>query len=288
MIDLGSDDPEAAEILEHALYIVEHQLNHFMQHDSLDSPLPETSEINRLHESTSTSPLSIKSVLQIALHSASSSLQQIAYTITHSVPTTRVALQSLMRVALLGTARTALVLLPSDPKQRLKNAKMVLAQDCQSGIRALEEYAKFQGMRAMSPPAELLADLRQQRANLYPQGRVPGEGTVIKRQTEAFIQALQMAQEGQDDAVILEDVGPEILRDHASWLWNTYSGLAHAYSWPRLLPGISADPNMPGDFPLDFYMVANSCVMAFSAYLDRAVADSACTTTPVNLSSRLP
>lgn len=288
MIDLGADDPQAEEILERALYIVEHQLDHFMQHDSLDSPLPETSEINRLYESTSTSPLSIKSVLQVALHSASSSLQQIAYTITHPVPTTRVALQSLMRVALLGTARTALVLLPSDPNQRLKNAKMVLAQDCQSGIRALGEYAKFQGMRAMRPPAELLEDLRHQRADLYPQGRVPGEGTVIKRQTEAFIQALQMAQEGQDDAVILEDYGPEILRDHASWLWNTYSGLAHVYSWPRLLPGISPDPNMPGDFPLDFYMIANSCVTAFSAYLDRVSEDSACTTKRVNLSSQLP
>jgi len=288
VIYLGDEDPQAAEILERALYVVEHQLVHFMQHNSLDSPLPETSEINRLYESTSISPLSIKNILQLALRTASSSLQQIAYTITHPVPTTRVALQSLMRVDLLGTARTALVLLPGDPKQRLKNARMVLAQDCQSGIWALEEYAKFQGMRAMSPPAALLEELRQQRAELYPQGRVPGEGTVIKRQTEAFIQALQMAREGQDDAVILEDVGPEILRDHASWLWNTYSGLAHVYSWPRLLPGISPDPNMPGDFPLDLYMVANSCVMAFSAYVDRASVDSVSTTKPVNLSSQLP
>lgn len=288
MIDLGDDDPQAAKILERALYIVQHQLEHFMQHDSLDFPLPETSEIHRLYESTSTSPLSIKTVLQLALHSASSSLQQIAYTITHPVPTTRVALQSLMRVALLGTARTALVLLPSDPKQRLKNAKMVLAQDCQSGIRALEEYAKFQGMRAMSPPAALLEELRQQKADLYPQGRVPGEGTVIKRQTEAFIQALQKAQDDQDDALIVEDIGPDILRDHASWLWNTYSGLAHVHSWPRLLPGLSPDPNMPGDFPLDLYMIANSCVIAFSAYLDRADASSVGTTKPVSLSSQLP
>lgn len=97
-----------------------------------------------------------------------------------------------------------------------------------------------------------------------------------------------MAQDGQNDAAILGDYGPEILRDHASWLWNTYSGLAPVYSWPRLLPGSSHDPNMPGDFPLDFCMVANSCVLAFSAYLDRASADSACTTKPVNLSSQLP
>src|SRR5699024_3859496 len=127
-----------------------------------------------------------------------------------------------------------------------------------------------------------------QRAELYPQGRVPGEGTVIIRQTEAFIQALQMAREGQDDAVILEDVGLEILSDHASWLWNTYSGLAYVYSYLRLLPGIRLCPNMPVDLPLDLYMVANSCVMAFSEYVDRASVDSVSTTKPVNLSSQLP
>src|SRR5690625_1219032 len=108
MIDLGDDDPQAAEILDRALYIVQQQIEHFMQQDSLDYPLPETSEIYRLRESTGTSPLNIETVVQVALHSASSSLQQIAYSITHAVPTTRVALHSLMRVALLGTARTAL------------------------------------------------------------------------------------------------------------------------------------------------------------------------------------
>jgi len=288
MIDLGDDGSQAAEILNRALYIVQHQIDHFMQQDSVDYPLPETSEIYRLHDLTGTSPLNIKTVLQVALHSASSSLQQIAYSITHSVPTTRVALHSLMRVALLGTARTSLVLLPDDPKQRLTHAKMVLAQDCQSGIRALKEYTKFQGMRAMSPPSELLEELQQQKAHLYPKGRAPGEGTIIKRQTETFIHALQMAQEGQNDAAILEDYDPEILRDHVSWLWHTYSGLAHVYSWPRLLPGIGLDPNMPGDFPLDLYMVANSCVVAFSAYLDRASAGTADTTKPLNLSSQLP
>jgi len=48
MIDLGDDDPQAAEILDRALYIVQQQIEHFMQHDSLDYPLPETSEIYRL------------------------------------------------------------------------------------------------------------------------------------------------------------------------------------------------------------------------------------------------
>lgn len=288
MIDLGDDDPQVAEILDRALFIVQRQIDHLMQQEVMEEPLPKTSEIYRLQEATGTSPLSIVTVLQVALHSSSSSLQQIAYSISNSVPTTRMALHSLMRVALLGTARTALVLLPSDPKQRLTNAKMVLAQDCQSGLRALEEYAKFQGFRAFSPPDELVEQLRQQRAHLYPKGKIPGEGTMIKRQTEAFIQALQVAAEGQKDAGILDDYGPEILHDHASWLWNTYSGLAHAYSWPLLLPGISSDNHMPGDFPLDFYMIANSCVVAFSAYNDRASSESGYTTLPVNLSSQLP
>lgn len=239
MISLGDEDPRAAEVLDRALFIVQQQIDHLMQHFSLNNQLPEKSEIYRLQKSTGKLPLNVETVLQVALHSASVSLQQIAYFISNPVATTRVALHSLMRVALLGTARTAFVLLPNDPEQRLTNVKIILAQDCQSGIRALQEYAKFQDNRDIAPPPELLEGLLQQRELLYPKGRVPGEGAMIKRQTEAFIQALQLAEDEQHSAEIAS--GPEILRNHASWLWNTYSGLAHAYTWPLMLPGISPD-----------------------------------------------
>ena len=94
----------------------------------------------------------------------------------------------------------------------------------------MEDYAKFQGMRTMSPPSELVKKQQQHRAHISPKGRVPGEGTMINRQTEAFIRAPQMVQEGQAGAAILEDYGPEILCDHASWLWHTSSGLADVSS----------------------------------------------------------
>ena len=50
MIDLGDDDPQVAEILDRALFIVQRQIDHLMQQEVMEEPLPKTSEIYRLKE----------------------------------------------------------------------------------------------------------------------------------------------------------------------------------------------------------------------------------------------
>lgn len=275
MLDLGTDDPEVAEPLARAISIVQKQIAPLMQRESLFTGLAETSAVYQLQQATGTAPLNIDTVLRMALESANASLQQIAYFIEHAPKIDRITLQSLMRVAILGTARTAFVLLPTDPEKRLENAKSVIAQDCQSGIRGIQQYVEFAGMPAMAPSPELLEGLRQQKDELYPKGRLPGEATIIHRQTEALIEALHAA--GID-----KTFSTDIMRDHASWLWNTYSGLAHANSWPLLLPGISPDRRIPGDFPIDLYMTTTAFHMAVLAYLDRTEAGSAFTTEHVD------
>lgn len=278
MLDLGAEDPEVAGALAQAITIMHEHVAPLMQRESFFTRLSETSEVYRLLHATGVSPLNLETVLRMAIDSANTALQQIAYFLEDTSRVDRITLQSLLRVAILGTARTAFVLLPTDPTKRLENAKIVIAQDCQSGIRGIRQYVEFKGMPAMAPHPEVLEDLRKQKAELYPSGRLPGETTIIARQTEALIEALHAA--GVD-----KDFSTDIMRDHASWLWNTYSGLAHANSWPLLLPGLSADPRIPGDFPIDFYMTITAFHVAVLAYFDRTQPGSESTTEHVNTTS---
>jgi len=290
LIDLGiDDDPEATDLLNRAIVIVQQQIEPIIRKESLFIGLSDTNEISglvatsevfRLQRATGTRPLNINTALLTALDSASTALQQITHFIEHVPKIDRITLQSLMRVAILGTARTAFVLLPADPDKRLKNARTVLAQDCQSGIRGVQKYMNFNGMPGMAPSPELLEDLQKQKNQLYPKGQPPGETEIINQQTEAFIEALHAA--GID-----RTFSTDIMRDHASWLWNTYSGLAHAYSWPRWLFGLSRDLRIPGDFPIDLFMTANALLMAIIAYLDRTAAGSAFTTRHVDATTDL-
>lgn len=275
MLDLGTEDPEVAGALAKAITIMHEHVAPLMQRESFFTRLPETSEVYRLQQATGVSPLNLETVLRMAIDSANTALQQIAHFLEGTSRVDRITLQSLMRVAILGTARTAYVLLPTDPDKRLENAKIVIAQDCQSGIRGIREYVEFEGMPAMAPHPEVLEGLRKQKAELYPNGRLPGETTIIVRQTEALIEALHAA--GVD-----KDFSTDIMRDHASWLWNTYSGLAHANSWPLLLPRLSADPRIPGDFPIDFYMTVTAFHVAVLAYFDRTEPGGQSTTEHVN------
>jgi hypothetical protein len=275
MLDLGTEDPEVARALTQAITIMHEHVTPLMQRESFFTRLSETSEVYRLLHATGVSPLNLETVLRMAIDSTNTALKQIAYFLEDTSRVDRITLQSLLRVAILGTARTAFVLLPTDPAKRLENAKIVIAQDCQSGIRGIRQYVEFKGMPAMAPHPEVLEDLRKQKAELYPSGRLPGETTIIARQTEALIEALHAA--GVD-----KDSSTDIMRDHASWLWNTYSGMAHANSWPLLLPRISTDPRIPGDFPIDFYMTVTAFHVAVLAYFDRTQPGSESTTAHVN------
>ncbi len=41
----------------------------------------------------------------------------------------------------------------------------------------------------------------------------------------------QLATSGFDDSV-----APEVFAEHIMWIWHAYSGAAHGFAWPRLLP----------------------------------------------------
>jgi hypothetical protein len=204
----------------------------------------------------------------VAIGNARCALDQISHVIQNPVPTSPIVLQSLLRTALLGAARTLYVLLPPGPNVRLERGRTSLARDCESGRQALETYAAFEGMKGVRPPPDLVEAVRDQREDIWPIGNPPGDGKIVEGMTESLVEALKIAGLG-------DEFGPQYLRDHTDWLWHTYSGAAYCYLWPRLLWGISADRRIPGDFPLDPYQVAVAAHMAVVAVLSRSQPDTA-------------
>ena len=46
------------------------------------------------------------------------------------------------------------------------------------------------------------------------------------------------------------DMMKTVLAEHYQWIFNIYSGVAHGFAWPRLVPGTES---MPGDFSADLW-----------------------------------
>lgn len=276
MIDFGTKDPQVAAMLLRALAIIDGPIAELTIDLFAEEGLDPTSEIHRLNEQAPAGPLDVWAAIGTATSAAIASVRQISDLLQGAVPTWRIVPQALLRTALVGSARVAYVLLPPDPQVRLARAGQMLALDCGSGVKALKQFTEFQGLAAMTPPRQLLDDLTAQRQRLAANvGQLP-EGKVVAGMVEALIDSLAAA----DPA---GEFSPEILRDHGQWLWNAYSGLAHAYSWPRLLPTIAGDRRIPGDFPFDLHQVAGSVHVAVLATLQRGRPGTALTTEDISL-----
>lgn len=274
MIDLGADDPEVMDMLRRGVAIVDEAVESL--HDeflAIGEPASQC-ELSRLAADLPRGPLDVASAIAVALGNARCALAHISEVIQNPVPTSPVVLQALLRVALVGSARTLYVLLSQDPDVRLERGRVILARDCESGQQGLDRYVAFNGMKAFTPPQSLVQAVRDQRKSVWPIGSPPGDGKIVEGMTESLVDALEMSGHGGE-------FGADYLRDHADWLWNTYSGAAHGYLWPRLLWGISSDRRVPGDFPLDLHQVAAATHMAMVAALSRSQPDTAGTTDPV-------
>ena len=268
MIDFGLEDPAVNAHFQRALAIIDGPLMDLAQRAGSLDTLGCDTELTRLQRATAAGPLELSAALVTALEASTGALHQISYLSSNEVPTSPIVFQSLLRIALVGSARVVYVLLPPDPDERLDRAAAVLAQDAGSGIKALKLYTQFDGLAGVRAPEELLAAFQSQKGRLEQRRRHTVDGDVVGGMTDAIVDALELAG-------IEGGVEHEILRDHADWLWNTYSGLAHGYSWPRVMWSLSGDRRIPGDFPMDLYHVATCTQVALVAFLARAAPDSA-------------
>lgn len=60
---------------------------------------------------------------------------------------------------------------------------------------------------------------------------------------------------------------PEVLAEHITWIWHAYSGAAHGFGWPRLLPGTDS---MAGNFVADLGLVVPVAHLAFDVTIRRS------------------
>lgn len=276
-IDMGLDDPVALEALNRAITIVDQFV------DGLHSEIARTAytedcEIYRLARALPPGQMSFDRTIFAAAEAARGALDQIGDILRHNTPTSMIVLHALLRAALVGSGRIVFALLPADPSVRLQNARVLVAQEARSFTRALDRYAGFAQLSRLRPTTEYLQTAREQNAALQEGARVTGDGAVMDGAAEVVGSALAATPEYPDG-------NKELLREHVIWLWNTYSGAAHTYAWPRLLPNSSQDRRVPGDYPGDFYMVAVTAHIAMLSFKSRFQPGSANTTVPVPLRS---
>lgn len=277
MINLGTDDPRVAAHLDRAVQIITGPVDELFGDLTAHSTLPDDCELTRLARATGPGPVDIITSLGTAATAAHNSLQQIAAFITTPAPTWPVVLQSLTRTALIATARICYVLLPQDPTTRVQRANAVLAQDTNSGIRALKHYTRFDGLAGIRAPQALLNAYTDQNQRLREHTPSPRDIDIIDGMSTALADALTLAtpHASPDDLAALHD--------HGTWLWNTYSGLAHAYTWPQSLWHLSPDPRIPGDYPMDLHHTATCTHIALASLHHHANPTTTATTHPIHL-----
>lgn len=275
-IDMGLDNPDAMQALAAAVSIVRESVDQ-VHNEIGEMPYSEDCDVYRLARALAPGPMSLDRSIIAAADSARGALDQIAYIIETNAPTSMIVLHALLRAALVGSGRVVFALLPADPSIRLQNSRVLVTQESKSFTQALNRYASFNQLSGLRPPADNLETAKQQNSSLHAGQRAPGDGAVMEGAAQLISEALALTPE-------YEDGHKELLREHVIWLWNTYSGVAHTYAWPRLLPGSGEDRRVPGDF----YMIAATTHIAMVAFRSRMGPGSAGTTAHVPLRTEPP
>jgi hypothetical protein len=273
VIDLGLNDVAAMKMLTWAIRIIDESVGRLRDEIGSNPPSDDT-EVYRLAQALPAGPITFDHTVFAAATAARDALDQVSYILRNEIPTSAIVLQALIRSALVGSGRTTFALLPADPNARLQNANVVVAQESNSYMRALDEYAKFEKLLLMRPKEQDRATAQTQNDALHNGGRLRGDGAVMTGAAEVVGAALAAAPDYPEG-------NRQLQREHVIWLWNTYSGLAHTYSWPRLMPSSGRDGRVPGDFPGDLFMVANTAHIAMLSLQSRLQPGSANTTAPV-------
>lgn len=260
MIDIGLDSDSAHEYLQRQMDIIK-------VIDDLDEQLssdPRTlaepgSELAALAEDTRNTPVDLLFSVRAGLTAARDSLDQIAYIFSHNLPTSPIVLQALTRSALMGAGRVVFALSPTDPVQRRQNARLVLRQEGQSLLRGLNAFSHFTHLSSLKPDDGYLAVQRERNAMIQEGQRPSGEARILEEMASVIGAQLVASTLSPPD-------GGEPVAEHITWLWHTFSGAAHGFGWPKLLPGT---PSMPGNYVADLGLVVSISHLAFDTTVQR-------------------
>lgn len=239
--ELGLDDPDAMEALSRAVGIVDEVVDGV--HDEIcGTAYSDDCEVCRLARALPSGPISLDRTVMVAAEGARCALDQISSILHHNASTSPIALHALLRAALVGSGRVVFALLPSDPDVRLKNARVLIAQEARGFTQALDRYAEFQSFTELRPDDAYLTRAREQNAAIQQGRRPPGDGVVMQGAAETIAGALAAMPEYPDE-------NQEGLQEHITWLWNTYSGAAHTHACLGCFPASVEIADSRATFP---------------------------------------
>lgn len=215
------------------------------------------SEIDRILEELPEPPVDPRLTISYGITSAMGSIRQILSLVeSDSGGTTPIVLQSLARTALLGAARVVYMLGPDDHRDRVSNTTDILTVEGGSLRRAYRTFSSFTQLTALVPPAELVANQEERLKAIGNRGRL-GEQEILNR--TAGIAAHLIASAGITPTAAERSEHEVTLREGYQWIFNTFSGVAHGFAWPSMVPGTAT---MSGDFIADFGLTVDLACLA--------------------------
>jgi len=205
-------------------------------------------------------PVDLRISVFDGLTTARAALSQISSFIFDGVLTTPSVLQTLARSALLGAGRVVYVLGSPSPEARQDNARMVLRKEGRSLMRAYSAFEQFKHLSLLVPSADIVATQRERNNAVQGGAEAIGEAKTLMAMATVIVEMLAAngydSREGEPFAEVM------------TWIFHVYSGVAHGFGWPRLVPG---SKSMPGHFLGDVYMVTCVADFAFDVTLRRTI-----------------
>jgi len=252
-MDLGLDDPEALEALHQCLTAIAHIEERAASLPTGPAQLGQPgSDVAALIELLPDPPVDIRVTLLAAVHSSQSCLGQIRRFIVDGIPTSPVVLATLCRTALVASSRLLLIVGPNDEEVRRTNATRILLQESESIQRCYRKAASFTHLAGLVPPQDVVDQQNRRHEYLKSVSQNIRESEVLDEIGPIVGAALQAA--GQ-----YEPTDEARLREQLHWVFNIYSGIAHGFGWPKLVPGTQS---LAGDFASDLWMTASVSLLA--------------------------
>lgn len=254
---LGRDTPEDEQIVQRVLAITD---TYKALTDDLRWPGPDGCELTRLDDLVE-SNITVTHTLISSQKAARASMLHLAWLLEGGLEPRVAVTASLSRAALVSAVRIVYVLGPVDPATREDHARRVLRGQAVSHLRGVTAFSSFEDLVALIPPETLKDDLTASRDALDGGGVTD---TQMIADTAAVI-ARTIADSAPDHLGEVAAKG-----EHLAWMWNVWSGIAHGYAWPTLVPGVQDDGQqvMPGHWVTDFGTLSSIVLLALHLLRD--------------------
>ncbi len=253
-MELGLDAPEALEALQRCLNVIADIEERVSTLPTDPAHLGQPgSDIAGLVSGLPDPPVDIRLTMLAAVMSSQECLGQVRRFFVHQLPTSPVVLATLCRTALLASSRLLLIVGSPDKRVRRTNAIRVLLQESESIQRCYKKAAAYTQLSSLVPPADVLDQQGKRHQHLK---------SIAKplRETDVLDEAALIIGDLLQGAGSQEPNGPsQQLREHFSWAFNVYSGVAHGFGWPGLVPGTQS---LPGDFTSELWLTVSVCHIA--------------------------